>query len=94
MPWTPKRVMKHELTGQRFGLLTVIKEAPKVELECEIRSAWTVKCDCGEEQNVITRYLTRGGKTSCGKPSCKMKWRRIEAEKERGEDGFADAPGL
>jgi hypothetical protein len=69
-----KKNQIEDLTGQRFGLLTVIGQAPKVELECEIRTAWQVQCNCGIKEIVIARYLKRGSKETCGARACKRAW--------------------
>lgn len=58
-----------DLTGQRFGRLTVIKRAgtyhprgkksPKEPL-------WLCRCDCGQEAIVIGHNLRGGHTISCG----------------------------
>ena len=57
-----------DLTGQRFGRLTVIKRAEDyVEPSGRHRSKWLCKCDCGNEINVIENNLTKkNGTRSCG----------------------------
>lgn len=53
---------KLDLTGQRFGKLTVLSPAENVG----DRTAWLCRCDCGREAVVKTNRL-RGGRTvSCG----------------------------
>lgn len=66
---------KEDLTGRRFGLLTVIKSDLKIEMECEIRNGSHVKCDCGNTFNVVNKYLKRGSAETCGAFECKKKWR-------------------
>lgn len=51
-----------DLTGQRFGKLTVISVAENHGR----RSAWHCKCDCGKEVDVITESLRSGNTKSCG----------------------------
>lgn len=51
-----------DLTGQRFGKLTVISKAKNHGR----RSAWHCKCDCGKELDVITESLRSGNTKSCG----------------------------
>ena len=53
--------------GQKFGMLTVIKEGDKVYLPCG-QSNRTVMCtcDCGEVKTVKLLHLSRGRTTSCG----------------------------
>lgn len=69
-----------DLTGQRFGRLTVIKRiedyvAPKGRHE----TRWLCKCDCGNETNTTTVSLRSGNTKSCG---CYNKERAIEANKK------------
>ena len=59
--------MKHsrrrlDLTGQRFGKLTVLAPAENVGR----LSAWRCRCDCGQETVVVTKRLRDGHRTSCG----------------------------
>ena len=51
-----------DLTGQRFGKLTVIEKAPNIGRD----TAWHCRCDCGNEQVVRTANLRKGNTTSCG----------------------------
>ena len=53
---------KLDLTGQRFGKLTVLRPAENIGT----RTAWLCRCDCGQELTVTTRDLRRGRRTSCG----------------------------
>ena len=55
-----------ELTGQRFGMLTVLAPAEKIGT----MTAWRCRCDCGREAVVTTAHLRSGWTTSCG---CKPK---------------------
>jgi hypothetical protein len=50
--------------GERFGYLTVIEETEKRSKYAEI--IWKCMCDCGTICEVITGYLRRGKKKSCG----------------------------
>lgn len=54
---------KINLTGQRFGRLTVIKELPR---EGSASPRWLCKCDCGNERVSTTIVLRRGECNSCG----------------------------
>lgn len=54
---------KRDLTGQRFGRLLVIKEAPREIGQKSIH--WICKCDCGNEC-VKTSQSLFGGTKSCG----------------------------
>lgn len=52
-----------DLTGQKFGRLTVVKRAensPKGE------ARWQCVCDCGNEHTVCGSYLRNGKSRSCG----------------------------
>lgn len=51
-----------DLTGQRFGLLSVIELAGS-EKE---RKVWRCACDCGRETRVPTAMLRNGNTRSCG----------------------------
>lgn len=58
MPGMPAFI---DLTGQRFGKLTVIARAPIAR-----RGYWTCKCDCGETSTAEGTNLRLGKSTSCG----------------------------
>lgn len=54
----------HDITGQRFGRLTVMELHP-------VRasgggSRWVCKCDCGEPSIVAAKHLKNGNVRSCG----------------------------
>ncbi len=53
---------KLDLTGQRYGRLTVIAPAPHVGR----RTAWLCRCDCGRETVVTSGHLRSGHTSSCG----------------------------
>lgn len=53
---------KKELTGKRFGKLTVIRETGKKNGHY----VWECKCSCGEIINVVGSKLTNGHTKSCG----------------------------
>ena len=56
-----------DLTGQRFGKLTVIKQGePHIYPSGSQRRTWICKCDCGNEVTVKTNLLRNGHTTSCG----------------------------
>lgn len=59
-----------DLTGQRFGQLTVLAPAENIGS----MTAWLCRCDCGKELAVMTAHL-RSGQTSCG---CKQKWTFVD----------------
>lgn len=53
---------KLDLTGQRFGKLTVLAPAENIGG----RTAWLCRCDCGNETAVRTNRLRSGHTSSCG----------------------------
>lgn len=53
---------KLDLTGQRFGKLTVLSPADNIGE----RTAWLCRCDCGRETVVKTSRLRTGRTVSCG----------------------------
>lgn len=55
--------MKQDLTGRRFGRLTVISRNPQLE---DRYYTWNCQCDCGGQIIVNTKRLTRGTVTNCG----------------------------
>ena len=52
-----------DLTGQRFGKLTVIEIAGQDKHHNVI---WRCKCDCGNTHEVVSRALVSGNCESCG----------------------------
>lgn len=57
-----------DLTGKRFGRLTVIGKADDItDINGRVFHTWKCKCDCGNiVDSVRTYYLTNGQKKSCG----------------------------
>lgn len=51
-----------DLTGQRYGRLTVLAEAGKKG----VKRCWLCKCDCGSTTVVMTTSLRSGNTQSCG----------------------------
>lgn len=51
-----------DLTGQKFGRLTVISRAENKSG----RTNWHCRCDCGNEKDVLAINLARGTTKSCG----------------------------
>ena len=62
-----------DLTGQTFGMLTVINRAANVSSG---KTAWNCKCSCGNEKIIRTGDLRAGKIVSCG---CYGKQKRKEA---------------
>lgn len=56
---------KEDITGQRFGKLTVLRLARKTEYKGNDIS-WLCKCDCGKEVIAKMYLLLSGKKKSCG----------------------------
>lgn len=55
-----------DLSGQKFGRLTVIERLFERK-SCGYRSAlWLCKCDCGKEVRTYAGYLKSGNTKSCG----------------------------
>lgn len=67
-----------DLTGQRFGRLTVIK---RVENNGK-KVMWLCRCDCGNETTVFSGYLRNGDTKSCG---CLSKDKLRERRFKHGE---------
>lgn len=54
------------MTGQRFGRLTVLSKGETERKNGQWRTTWRCKCDCGNEVVVKASYLREGRTTSCG----------------------------
>ncbi len=54
---------KCELTGRKFGMLTVVEKAEGTQ---ERYALWKCRCDCGNEALVNTKRLLRGTTVNCG----------------------------
>lgn len=55
-----------DLTGQRFGRLTVISRSDFIKKDGKRETAYICKCDCGNETKVLAYNLKNGHTTSCG----------------------------
>lgn len=56
-----------DMTGKRFGRLTVIKRAESHRTKGgQTKTRWLCKCDCGNEKIVIAQDLKTGHTKSCG----------------------------
>lgn len=61
-----------DLTGQRYGKLTVVKFSRWIKRNSGKRDRmWLCKCDCGNQCEVNHRYLRCGDTSSCGCVSSK-----------------------
>lgn len=57
----------YDLTGQRFGRLTVEFRAQTYESPCGTKTPlWSCRCDCGTSCLVQSRNLITGRTRSCG----------------------------
>lgn len=57
----------NDLTGSRFGKLTVIKRAEDyLSPKGKAYTQWLCKCDCGNEKIIRTTSLNSGDSKSCG----------------------------
>ena len=56
-----------DLMGNRFGLLTVLKQnGARRNGQNKRQNLWLCLCDCGKEVSIRTSYLKRGITISCG----------------------------
>ena len=72
-----------DLTGQRFGKLTVLKMSDEYRISPKYQKRqylWICKCDCGNITTVTSHSLRSGHTTSCG---CNI----IEAATKHGKYG-------
>lgn len=61
------KLRKEDITGQRFGRLTVIKWLPREERDPQHpHDPYLCKCDCGNYIQAKINQLTTGNKKSCG----------------------------
>lgn len=75
-----------DLTGRRFGKLTVLASTGEQEDRYWI---WRCRCDCGKEIVVNTKRLTRGTISDCGCMK-KIKFRQDRFRMTLPEDGTVD----
>lgn len=69
----------HDLTGQRFGRLTVLYREP--ENNANNKVVWRCRCDCGADAIVIGSRLYTGKTKSCG---CLILEKTIERSTKHG----------
>ena len=65
-----------DLTGQKFGMLTVLERAGTSK---DGKAMWRCRCDCGVEKDVSGKLLRNGNTKSCGCNRFK-KGRRVERD--------------
>jgi hypothetical protein len=56
----------HDLTGNRYGKLLVIRQEPRPPTQRYYTTRWIVCCDCGTEKTVFSTSLRSGKVVSCG----------------------------
>lgn len=63
--WTPRPadIRIKDLTGRRFGRLKVLSKTAQRK---NGHLVWHCRCDCGNEVEVVSSYLTSGETRSCG----------------------------
>lgn len=56
-----------DLTGQKFGRLTVVKQAEtRITKSGQHKTYWLCRCDCGNEKEISANSLLNGRTQSCG----------------------------
>lgn len=58
-----KNINAKNLIGQHFGLLTVLYKCNYLK---DNHYVWHCKCNCGNEKDILGKYLTTGQVKSCG----------------------------
>ena len=79
-----------DLTGQRFGRLTVVERAENSHK----MARWRCKCDCGKETVVYGNNLRRGFTQSCGCYRHECELSRAEKRRTHGESHGANKTRL
>lgn len=75
--------VRQDLTGSKFGMLTVIKQAEdKVSPSGKRRATWLCRCDCGNYKEIDQDSLKGGMTKSCG---CQQFKGMIESNFQRKE---------
>ena len=70
----------HDITGQRFGMLTAIRR----EKSKNGKTQWLCACDCGEERVVATSLLKSGKIRHCGCLANRIKYtRKLDLHEKR-----------
>lgn len=75
----------HDLTGQRFGRLLVLRENGRVKFGRE-QTAWLVECNCGRQETVAQALLTQRGWRECShcqRPVCVVCGEKVPASRPR-----------
>ena len=76
-----------DLTGHRFGKLTVIKRAEDILTKSGKKLvAWECKCDCGKKCVIRSTNLKSGNTTSCGCVAKKIRRTTRDTPNSNAED--------
>ena len=75
-----------DLTGQRFGRLTVISKDGHIFFGAHSRVAWKCICDCGAPYRTTGNALVRGATTSCGCYNIEKSIERFKAIRHLGDE--------
>ena len=77
-----KAKVKNDLTGLRFGKLTVIEQAPDhIAASGRRKTMWECRCECGNTITCATYSLTSGHTRSCGCIKDDPEYRRALSER-------------
>lgn len=69
-----------DITGQRFGFLTILEKSDK--RDNSKAQFWRVQCDCGNQKEINGAGIRRGVVVSCG---CFAKKQRLKANTVHGQ---------
>lgn len=78
-PAPSTRRMKHDLTGKKLGMLSVVGICSDKTTRKYI--FWYCICDCGNDHSVVERKLISGNTTSCG---CRNKRSKLQYKQIHG----------
>ncbi len=57
---------KIDLTGKKFGRLTVLEWDKERSVNCRASNFWFCKCECGTVKSINTCQLRSGNTVTCG----------------------------
>ena len=72
------------LTGKRFGRLTVVEKAENIILGGHQKTAWKCVCECGNTIIVPTNRLSTGTTKSCGCLNRELSQKRMVEKHQKG----------
>jgi len=70
-----------DLTGQKFGKLTVLRNLTKRTKNNSGPTVWLCQCDCGIVKNIRYSGLVRGSSSSCGSHTCRPNFKDLTGQK-------------